>query len=199
MKYVWLVVWLPWILHFPIYWVSNSSSQLTNSYFSEGWPKQPPTRHVSSSRTDRDAHISIEDDSRGSRLRMKTSQKKKPAMWRLKLVHPGKLLGQPPLNVGWNVVKPTIVAWWNHHYTFIFFRVKPSWLLQAPGANLAVYSTDKGQGHVNKAGPAMSTNMFWIDLRYLRSIWEYLRHVPKCPKMYVFAHFFSPLDVFVLS
>ena len=35
----WLVVWLPWILHFPINIGLLSSSQLTNSYFSEGWPK----------------------------------------------------------------------------------------------------------------------------------------------------------------
>ena len=37
-KLHWLVVWN--IFYFPIYW--ESSSQLTNSYFSEGWPNHQP-------------------------------------------------------------------------------------------------------------------------------------------------------------
>ena len=35
---VWLVVWLPWILYFPRNIGLRLSSQLTKSYFSEGWP-----------------------------------------------------------------------------------------------------------------------------------------------------------------
>ena len=38
----WLVVWLPWIWHFPRNIGFMSSSQLTNSYFSEGWPNHQP-------------------------------------------------------------------------------------------------------------------------------------------------------------
>ena len=38
----WLVVWLPWIWHFPRNIGFLSSSQLTKSYFSEGWPNHPP-------------------------------------------------------------------------------------------------------------------------------------------------------------
>ena len=42
----WLVVtcgnWLPWIWHFPIHIGLLSSSQFTNSYFSEGWPNHQP-------------------------------------------------------------------------------------------------------------------------------------------------------------
>ena len=33
---------------------------------------------------------------------------------------------------------------------------------QAPGANLAVYSTDKGQGHVNKAGVMACFKAGWL-------------------------------------
>ena len=52
----WLVVWLPSILHFPINIGLRLSSQLTNSYFSEGWlffrgvakNHQPPTSFPSS-------------------------------------------------------------------------------------------------------------------------------------------------------
>ena len=36
----WLVVWLPFFI-FPLI-LGNSSSQLTNSYFSQGWPNHQP-------------------------------------------------------------------------------------------------------------------------------------------------------------
>ena len=40
--YIWLVVWLPSNFDFPINIGNNSSSQLKNSYFSEGWPNHQP-------------------------------------------------------------------------------------------------------------------------------------------------------------
>ena len=43
-NYIWLVVWLPSIWHFPINIGLLSSSQLTNSYFFRG-VAQPPTRY----------------------------------------------------------------------------------------------------------------------------------------------------------
>ena len=38
----WLVVWLPWILFSQYDWGIGTSSQLTNSYFSKGWPNHQP-------------------------------------------------------------------------------------------------------------------------------------------------------------
>ena len=49
-----LVVWN--MFYFPIYW--ESSSQLTNSYFSEGFV-QPPTRFGSQHRKHRPDHVSL--------------------------------------------------------------------------------------------------------------------------------------------
>ena len=43
----WFVVWLPSILNFPINIGLHSSSQLTHSYFSEGWPNHQPELNFS--------------------------------------------------------------------------------------------------------------------------------------------------------
>ena len=45
-----LVVWLPWILF--SHMLGMSSSQLTNSYFSEGWPNHQPDLDGSTKRCD---------------------------------------------------------------------------------------------------------------------------------------------------
>ena len=38
--------WLPWILNFPRNIGLRLSSQLTHSYFSEGWPNHQPDNHI---------------------------------------------------------------------------------------------------------------------------------------------------------